>query len=104
MGSSEYRNTANKIEQTLHHPKKYYQHTHTVILFLDLLGVSGFWKKKKNSKPLLLHFKYNLRNMVNPKDLAFFIINMLTCVRVRLYSTFCMRLNTVTTKSRLIDK
>lgn len=96
MGSSEYRNTANKIEQTLHHPKKYYQHTHTVILFLE--------KKKKNSKPLLLHFKYNLRNMVNPKDLAFFIINMLTCVRVRLYSTFCMRLNTVTTKSRLIDK
>lgn len=60
MGSSEYRNTANKIEQTLHHPKEYYQHTHTVILFLDLLGVSGFWKKK-NSKPLLLHFKYNFK-------------------------------------------
>ena len=42
--------------------------------------------------------------MVNPKDLAFFIINMLTCMGVRLYSTFCMRSNTVTTKSRLIDK
>ena len=42
--------------------------------------------------------------MVNPKDLAFFIINMLTCVRVRLYSTFCMGSNTVTTKSRLIDE
>ena len=29
MGGSEYRNTANKIEQTPHHRKKYYQHTDT---------------------------------------------------------------------------
>ena len=42
--------------------------------------------------------------MVNPKDLAFFIINMLTFMGVTLYSIFCMRSNAVTTKSRLIDK
>lgn len=61
-----------------------------------------FLKKKTTQN----HYFYisNIRNMVNPKDLAFFIINMLTCMGVRLYSTFCMRLNTVTTKSRLIDK
>ena len=29
MGGSEYRNTTNKIEQTPHHRKKYYQHAHT---------------------------------------------------------------------------
>ena len=29
MGGSEYRNTTNKIEQTPHHRKKYYQHADT---------------------------------------------------------------------------
>ena len=29
MGGSEYRNTANKIEQIPHHRNKYYQHTDT---------------------------------------------------------------------------
>ena len=73
MGGSEYRNTANKIEQTLHHRKKYYQHTDTAkftlskCFFLTSIPLLLLFKHKKHitrhSYRILRHYKYMTAKM-----------------------------------------
>ena len=62
MGGSEYRNTANKIEQTPHHRKKYYQHTDTAkfilskCFFLNVNTItSTFQTQETHHKTFLSH-------------------------------------------------
>ena len=66
MGGSEYRNTANKIEQTPHHRKKYYQHTDTAKF---TLSKCFFFKRQ-------YHYFYfsNTRNTSQDIPIAFSVI------------------------------
>ena len=66
MGGSQYRNTANKIEQTPHHRKKYYQHTDTAKF---TLSKCFFFKRQ-------YHYFYfsNTRNTSQDIPIAFSVI------------------------------
>ena len=56
MGGSEYRNTADKIEQTPHHRKTY---QHTDIARFTWSTCFSFFFKKQTSIPLLLLFRHD---------------------------------------------
>ena len=95
MGGSEYRNTANKIAQTPHHRKKYYQHTDTAKF---TLSKCFFFKRQ-------YHYFYfsNTRNTSQDIPIAFSVCKIPCCGLHFIINTWQLRWTKEVTAAKWYD-